>query len=164
MRDFVTKVDSTSPPSGNLTAAEFNDYIVELENFVSQTNQVLDQAIDNQLLMGLANGGNRISKADASTADIGDIVLPANSSSALTVNLPNSDLFVGATVVFEPVTDQLYSVNSLTIGRNGNNIEDSATDFVMSSVNSDNAVVAAVFVGGSVGWKIIFRGIVGTTV
>jgi len=168
MKDLTPKFDSTGGPTGELTAVEFNDMRNDAENAVTEAGQTLTVAVgdDNlQLHKAIATGGKRISRADAETADIADNVLSDNSSAALTVNLPPiADLFVGATVFFEQVTDQLYSVNALTVGRNSQSIEGIADDFVLNSTNSDNTKIAAVWIAGSIGWKILVVGTVGATI
>jgi len=108
--------------------------------------------------------GTRVSRATGETAAVGDIVEPDNSAAILTINLPTADLFVGAIVYFEQVTDQLYSTYGLTLGRNGNNIEGIADDFVMDSRGADNTKIAATWVAGTIGWKISVVGVVGTTI
>lgn len=167
MKDLTPKFDDTAGATGQLTAPEFNDFADDVQNAITESGQTLTVAVgdDNrQLLKAIATGGKRISRTDTQTALIGENVQPDNSSAALTINLPSGTPFVGATVFFEQVTDQLYSTNALTIGRNSNSIEGSATDFVMDSVNADNTKIAAVWVGGSIGWKIIVVGTVGTTI
>lgn len=167
MKDLTPKFDNTGGPTGQLDADEFNDFANDVQNAITESGQTLTPAVGDDNLQthkAIATGGKRISRADATTAAVGDNVQPANSSAALTVNLPPiADLFVGATVFFEQVTDQLYSVNALTIGRNSQSIEGSATDFVMNSTNADNTKIAAVWVAGLIGWKIIVVGTVGAT-
>lgn len=167
MKDLTPKFDNTSGATGQLTAPEFNDFADDVQNAITESGQTLTVAVgDNnrQLLMAIAAGGKRITRTDAQTALIGEIVVPDNSSAPLTVNLPpTAGLFVGATVFFEQVVDQLYSVNALTLGRNTNDIMDLAEDFVLNSTGSDNTLIAAVWVAGTVGWKIMVVGTVGTT-
>lgn len=166
MKDLTPKFDNTAGPTGQYTAAEFNDLHEDAQTAVTESGQTLTVATgDNnrQLSMAIATGGKRISRAGAETALIGENVQPDNSSAALTVNLPSTGLFIGATVFFEQVTDQLYSVNALTVGRSGNNIEGVTEDFILNSVNSDNTKIAAVWVAGSIGWKILVVGTVGAT-
>lgn len=167
MKDLTPKFNSTAGPTGRLDAAEFNDFADDVQNAITESGQTLTVAVgDNnrQLLMAIAAGGKRISRAGAETALIGENVQPDNSSAALTVNLPpTAGLFIGATVFFEQVTDQLYSVNSLTVGRNSNLIEGDASDFVLDSANSDNTKIAAIWVAGSIGWKILVVAAVGAT-
>ena len=166
MKNLTPKVNNTSPPTGSLTAEEFNDFADDVQNSITESGQILTTGTgDNnrQLIGAIATGGKRVSRTDAQTALIGEIVEPDNSSAALTVKLPSTGLFVGATVYFEQVTDQLYSVNAFTVGRNGNDIEGVAEDFVMNTVNADNTKIAAVWVAGSIGWKILVVGVVGAT-
>lgn len=166
MKDLTPKFDNTAGPTGEYTAAEFNDLHDDAQTAVTESGQTLTVAEgDNnrQLSMAIATGGKRTSRADAETALIGENVQPDNSSAALTINQPSGTPFDGATIFYEQVTDQLYSVNALTIGRNGNNIEGSATDFILNSTNADNTKIATVWVGGSIGWKVLVVGAVGVT-
>lgn len=166
MKDLTPKFDDTAGSAGELSADEFNDFANDVQNAITESGQTLTVAVgDNnrQLAMAIAAGGKRISRADTETALIGEIVEPENSSADLTVKLPSTGLFIGATVYFEQVTDQPYSVNALTIGRNGNDIEDISEDFIMNTTNADNTKVAAIWVGGSVGWKMAVVGTVGAT-
>jgi len=168
MKDLTPKVnDDDVNPVGSLTAEEFNDMRDDAQNLVTNSGQTLTVAVadDNeQLTKAVAVGGTRKSRADAETADVGDIVLPDNSSGSLTIKLPLiAGLFVNATVVFEQVIDQLYSVNSLTVDRNGQDIMDLAEDFVLNSTNSDDSIVIFSWKAGSVGWSVRQIGTVGTT-
>ena len=166
MKDLTPKFDNTGGPTGQLDAADFNINMEDLQNAVTKSGQTLDATGTNlrQLLMAIATGGERVSRADTETALIGEIVVPDNSSAALTINLPpTANLFIGATLFFEQEFDQLYSTFSLTLGRNSNNIFALAEDFVMNSSGSDNTLIAVIWVGGSTGWKILVVGSIGTT-
>lgn len=166
MKDLTPKFNSTAGPTGRLDATEFNDFADDVQNAITESGQTLTVAVgDNnrQLLMAIAARGKRITRTNAQTALIGEVVVPDNSSAALTVNLPSTGLFVGATVFFEQEVDQLYTVNALTVGRGGNSIMKSATDMVLNTSLSNNTLIAAVWIAGTVGWKIIFLGTVGTT-
>lgn len=163
MKDFGTKVDNTSPPSGNLTAAEFNNYINELENVVTKAGMTLDTPVDvvRQLVQAIAVGGERVSRADTETAQIGEIVLPDNSSAVVTINLPSTNLFVNATVYFEQVVDQLYSAFALTVGRSGNTIMGLSEDMVVDTSGFDNVKFKMVWNGST--WQVFQTEAAGTT-
>lgn len=166
MKDLTPKFNNTIGPTGQLDADEFNDFANDVQNGITESGQTLTVAVgDNnrQLLMAIAAGGKRISRTNAQTALIGEIVVPNNSALPLTVNLPSAGLFIGATVFFEQEVDQLYSANSLTIGRSTNDIMDLPEDFVMNSKLADNTLIAAIWIAGSVGWKIIVVGTIGTS-
>ena len=144
MKDLTPKADDTSGPTGQLIAIDFNDARDDAQNLVTGSGQALTAgAGDNneQLLNAVVVGGRRVVRGDAATSVIGDIVIVDNSGGAVTINLPDPDTdyaFTGGAVVFEPVAGDLYSVNSLTIGRNGKTIMGLAEDLVMNSTNSDN--------------------------
>jgi hypothetical protein len=53
MQDFGTKTDNSPPPGGQLSAAEFNNYINELENAVTRSGQSLNGASIVQLAASL---------------------------------------------------------------------------------------------------------------
>jgi len=168
MKDLTPKVNNDEiNPAGSLTAEEFNDARDDAQNVVTGSGQTLTVAVgdDNeQLMKGVAVGGRRKSRADTETADVGDIVLPDNSSGDITINLPLlANLFVNATVVFEPVDDQLYSVNKLTIGRNSELIMGIDEDMDMQSTKADNQRIKMTWKGGAVGWLVSKMEIVGTT-
>ena len=164
MKDLTPKFDDTAGATGQLTAPEFNDFANDVQTAITESGQALTGAVgDDNRQLAKAIAVTRQARTDTQTALIGEIVLPDNASAALTINLPSTGLFIGATVYFEQVTDQLYSSFSLTIGRNGNSIEGAAEDFILDSSNSNNTKIAAVWISGSVGWKILVVGAVGAT-
>jgi len=63
------------------------------------------------------------------TAEINDFVIPDNSASAATVTLPASPED-GDFVVVKQALNQPVSTYSITVDRNGNNINGAAADFV----------------------------------
>jgi len=163
MKDFVTKVDNTSPPSGNQTAIEFNNYINELKNMITLAGMTLDTPVDTvrQLIQALAIGGERVSRTNGQTAQIGEIVLPDNSAATVTINLPTANLFVNATVYFEQVVDQPYSLFSLIVGRNGNTIMGLAEDMTVNTAAFNNQRFKMVWSGST--WQVFQTEAVGTT-
>ena len=168
MKDLTPKVDTTTGPTGQYTAAEFNDLHDDAQNAVTGAGQALTVATgdDNeQLMKAIAVGGRRKSRADTETAEVGDIAIPDNSSGAVTINLPLLvDIkFINATVVFEPLDDSPYSTNSLTVGRNSQLIMGLAEDLVLDSVNSDNKIIEFSWKASTEGWVIKTLGDVGTT-
>ena len=80
---------------------------------------------------------------------LGPRVLVDTTSAAITGTLPASPA-VGERCLFSDVAD--FSVNALTIGRNGELIEGVAADMTVSTKNTSGGFV---FVGGSTGWKAI---------
>ncbi len=167
MKDLTPKVDNSQSASGKLTADEFNDMRNDAQNAVTESGQALTANVgdDNrQLLKAIAIGGKRLSRITTQTAEVGEIVLPDNSSATVTITLPIiGDLFINATVDFEQVTDQPYSVNSLVVGRNSQLIMGVAEDFVFDSLNSDDSIVRFIWAAGSIGWSVNVIGSVGTT-
>jgi len=168
MKDLTPKIDDSQTDSGKLTAAEFNDMRNDAQNAVIESGQTLTANVgdDNrQLLKAVAIGGKRLSRATGQTAEVGEIVLADNSAASVTITLPAiADLFVNATVDFEQVIDQLYSVHSLVIARNSQLIMGLSEDFTLDSANVDNSIIRFNWVGGSVGWSVNVIGTVGTTI
>ncbi len=168
MKGLTPKIDNSQTASGKLTAAEFNDMRNDAQNVVTESGQTLTANVgdDNrQLLKGVAIGGKRISRATGETALVGEIVLADNSSSTVTITLPPiANLFVNATVDFEQVIDQPYSVQSLVVARNSQLIMGIAEDFTLDSANSDNSKIRFIWTAGSVGWSINIIGTIGTTI
>ncbi len=158
MKDLTPKVNNSATPSGELTAGEFNDMRNDAQNTVTESGQTLtvDVGDDNrQLLKAVSVGGKRISRSDAETAEVGEIVLPDNSSAPVTITLPPiADLFVNAAVDFEQVTDQHYSTQALTVARNSQLIMGLSENFTLDTANSDNSKVRFSWVAGSIGWSV----------
>ena len=154
MKDLTPKFDDTAGATGQLTADEFNDFADDVQNSITESGQTLTAGVgDNnrQLLMAIAARGKRISRSDTETALIGEVIVPNNLATSLTIILPpTANLFIGATVFFEQEVDQLYSAFSLTLGRNSNSIMGDPTDLVLNSVLSDDTLIAMVWVGGSI--------------
>ena len=164
MKDLTPKVDSSAGDDGKYPADEFNDAHNDLQNAVIKSNQTLTTSVgdDNfQLLKAIASGGATISRGDSTEALVGDIVLPDNSSGNISIDLPPvADLFLSASVYFVPVRGQLYSANSLTVGRNSQSILGDSSDFVLNSITADNQILRFFWVAGSVGWNVINIGII----
>ncbi len=158
MKDLTPKINNSATAAGELSAEEFNDMRNDAQNVVTESGQTLTASVgeDNrQLLKGVAVGGARISRADTETAQVGEIVLPDNSTAILTINLPViADVFVNATVEFEQVTDQLYSDFALTVGRNSQLIMGLSEDFILNSLNSDDSKIRFSWAAGTVGWSV----------
>lgn len=158
MKKLTPKVDNTGGATGQYIANEFNNFHEEAQNVVTETGQTLSTSLSedtDQLLMGIAVGGARKILTTGSTAKVGQIVLPDNSSAAVTITLPPvADLFVNATVEFEQIFDSLYSTFSLTIARNGQLIMGKTEDFVLNSQNSDNTKIKMIWLAGFVGWNV----------
>ena len=167
MKDLTPKADDTAGPTGSLVALDYNDSRDEAQNAVTNSNQTLTAgAGDNveQLTNAILASGRRVVRGDAETAVLGDRVIVDNSAGAVTISLPDPDTayaYTGGAVDFEPVAGDLYSVNSLTIGRNGKTIMGSATDFVMNSLNADNKKVRATWDAVADDWTISVLSIVG---
>jgi len=163
LKSIVTKVDDTAPPSGNLTATEYNSSQDELEKSVTASGQTLDTPTNTvrQLLQAMAVGGERVSRDTTEVAQIGEIVLPNNSAAPCQINLPSTNLFVNATVYFEQVVDQRYSVFALTIGRNGNTIMGLSENMVVDTTDFDDTKFKMVWNGST--WQVFLTEIAGTT-
>ena len=165
MKDLTPKFDDTAGATGQLTAPEFNDFANDVQTAITESGQTLTVAVgDDNRQLAKAIAITRQARTNGQTALIGEIVLPDNASAALTVHLPSTGLFIGATVNFEQIIDQFYSTFALTIGRGGNNIMGLAEDVVLDSFKSDDTRLTAIWISGSTGWKLVVTGIVGTNV
>ena len=169
MKDLTPKVDTTSGPTGQLIAADYNDARDDAQNAVTNTGQTLTATAgeDNeQFTKAIAVGGRPVTRAGGETAAIGDIVIVDNSGGPITINLPDPTvitIFIHATVDFEPSIDLPYSTSSLTVGRSGQLIMGLAENLVLSSTNADNKKVRFIWKAGSIGWRIITLDEIGTT-
>ena len=84
----------------------------------------------------------------ATTAVAGEGYFIDNSSAAHTINLPSSPS-LGDTVSIVALSDA--GVNNITVGRNGSNIQGSASDYI---INSNNQSDVFVYSNASEGWTI----------
>ena len=103
-----------------------------------------------------------ISRADAYTALVGEHILPDNASAALTINLPATPTD-GDTVVFRQVENQLFSVNPLTVGRNGQTIMGLSEDMTVGAggnTTADNNEIEMKYNGTT--WLVTKTAVVGT--
>lgn len=136
MQSFVTKVDSTSPPTGNLTAAEFNQIAVELENLITESGQTLSGSNLFQILIAIGMGGRVSSLTDTNEAVIGDINVPDNSAGAITVDTPTTKFDKARFIVMQD-WNQPYSTNSVILNRaDSATIGDKAEDMTFDIDNS----------------------------
>lgn len=157
MFDFVQKVDGGAGVSGQQTAEEFNNYIDELKNAITRSGNTLDATGTDlvQLSQAIATGGRIVSLVNNDTAEIGDIVLPDNSTASLTVNLPAAP-FTGSMVHFRQVFGQSFQDDPVTIGRNGNTINGASSDV---TVNAKDAQFSFFYDGAT--WVMIFGSYIG---
>jgi len=99
-----------------------------------------------------------LSQITAYTSESGDRILPDNSVANVTINLPATPL-TGDSVYFRQVVGQLFSVFSLTVGRNGETIMNDAEDMI---VTTDNASFYMTYNGTT--WVVIKDQLVGIPV
>lgn len=158
MKDLTNKLDNVPPPEGELPAVEWVGFVQEFKNLINATGQTMDVSILRQIINSVAVGGERTTRTTGQTAQIGEIVIPDNSSGNVTILLPTTGLFVNATVFFEQPLDQLYSVNKLIIGRNGNTIMNIAEDM---DVTTNHLRFRMVWSGAT--WIVYANEVIGTT-
>lgn len=163
MKDLTPKSDSTAGPTGQYIADDFNDLHNDVQNSVIDSGQALAVTTLSQMLNAIAVGGRRKIRSTGETADIGDLVLPDNSSGAVTIKLPTTGLFVNATVDFEQIDDLLFSTNELIVDPDTNMIMGDASTMTVDSITSDNIKFRMSWKGGSVGWVVSKLSVVGNT-
>lgn len=163
MKALTPKVDNTAGPTGQYIADDFNDFHNDVQNSVEDSGQTLAVTTLSQTLNAIAIGGRRKIRSDTETADIGDLVLPDNSSGSVTIKLPTTGLFVNATVDFEQIDDLLFSANALIVDPDGNMIMGDLSDMTVDRVTSDNIKFRMSWKGGSVGWVVTKLATVGNT-
>lgn len=121
-------------PVGIITATETQAAVAQLEAEVASIP---------------APGLSPLQTSAFTFTSLGPRVLVDTTSGAITGTLPASPA-VGARSLFSDAAD--FSVNALTIGRNGELIEGVAENMTVSTKNTSGGFV---FVGGSTGWKAI---------
>jgi hypothetical protein len=104
---------------------------------------------------GVSGGGGGgttawLVKTSAYTASTGDKIIADTSTAAFTITLPPTP-GAGDNVTIKDGADT-FGTKSLTVARNGNNIEEVAQNLVL---NVAGAVVYLVYVDATTGWKII---------
>lgn len=161
MEDLADKVNNVAPPLGALDASDWNDRSTELENAVTDSDQVLSVGTTNQLTRAIGNQGKRTSLSSG-TSEPGQTVIVDNSGGAVTINLPLTPAD-NTLVHYEPTPDgTLYSVNNLTVGRNGQTIMGSAADMTVGvSATTDEKKFTMRFDGST--WRVIIISTTGRT-
>ena len=86
----------------------------------------------------------------ATTINSGERIFADATSGAFTITLPASPA-TGDTVQIIDVAG-VFSTNNVTIGRNGNKIQNLAEDLVL---NLSNAAITMIYSGSSYGWVFI---------
>jgi hypothetical protein len=122
-----------------------------LSNFVSQSNGNANTLGGHSAQYFIDNGGwglNWIVKNSNYTASDGEGIIADTSSSAFTITLPASPSVGFQIKIAQGVKP--FSVNNLTIGRNGHTIMGLSEDLIM---NVDDSSVELVFDGSD--WRIV---------
>lgn len=99
MQNFGTKADDTAGPSGQLSAAEFNNLATELENAVLNSGQPLDSASVIQLAKSLFLHGVKSQTFQDSGAANAYILTPVSGASGVTLPADYSAMD-GAVIMF----------------------------------------------------------------
>lgn len=87
-------------------------------------------------------------KAEAYTAVAGDVVFVNSASGAYTVTLPSSPTLGDRVRIIDLANNA--ATNNITAGRNGNNIDGSASNFV---IDINNAGVELIYTNSTYGWR-----------
>lgn len=113
------------------------------------TQQSIKSYVDTQVGGGASANFSVISSDPSPAADGGQYACDT-SSSGFTVTLPSSPSDGTSLVSIMDYTGS-FATNSLTIGRNGNNIMGLSEDMTIST---DNAVMTLVYIDATEGWRI----------
>jgi hypothetical protein len=89
-------------------------------------------------------------KAEAYTAVAGDVVFVNSASGAYTVTLPTSPTLGDRVRIIDLANNA--ATNNITAGRNGNNIDGSASNF---TIDINNAGVEFIYTNATYGWRTI---------
>lgn len=114
----------TTPPAGYANS----DVDSHLNTGTATTDQVLSWTGADYDWVNVSEGANYVYVANNYTASSGDFVITNTSNTAFTVTLPATPS-VGHNVIIADADD--WSVNNLTVARNGSTIEGVAEDIIM---------------------------------
>ena len=89
-------------------------------------------------------------KAEAYTAESGDVVFVNSASGAYTITLPASPTLGDKVRIIDLANNA--ATNNITAGRNGNNIDGSASNF---TIDINNAGVEFIYTNATYGWRTI---------
>jgi hypothetical protein len=84
------------------------------------------------------------------SAQDGDKLLVKTASQAVTITLPVSPITGDEIRIIDASVN--FATNNCTLGRNGNKIEESPTDYIL---NADRADVTLVYVDSTTGWRVV---------
>jgi hypothetical protein len=87
-------------------------------------------------------------KAEAYTAVAGDVVFVNSASGAYTITLPASPTLGNKVRIIDLANNA--ATNNITVGRNGNNIDGSASNF---TIDINNAGVEFIYTNSTYGWR-----------
>lgn len=115
MQDFGTKADDTAGPSGQLSAAEFNNLATELENAVLRSGQALSGASILQLATSLFLHGAKSQTFQDSGAANAYVVTPVSGSGGVT--LPGDYAAMNGAVVTFKASAANTTASTLNFGQ-----------------------------------------------
>ena len=115
MQNFGTKADDTAGPSGQLSAAEFNNLATELENAVLRSGQILSGASELQLAISLFLHGVKAQTFQDSGAANAYVATPVSGSSG--VLLPADYTTLNGTIVLFKASAANTGASTLNIGQ-----------------------------------------------
>lgn len=115
MQDFGTKADDTAGPSGQLSAAEFNNLATELENAVLRSGQALNGASVVQMAISLFLHGVKSQTFQDSGISNAYVATPVSGSGG--VLLPADYANMNGTVILIKASNTNTAASTLNIGQ-----------------------------------------------
>ena len=115
MQDFGTKADDTAGPSGQLSAAEFNNLATELENAVLRSGQALNGGLVTQLAISLFLHGVKAQTFQDSGAVNAYVATPVSGSGG--VLLPADYTNMDGMIVLFKASNANTGASTLNVGQ-----------------------------------------------
>lgn len=115
MQDFGTKADNSPPPGGQLSAAEFNNFITENENSVLRSGQALNGASVTQLAQSLFLHGVKSETFQDSGAANAYVATPISGTNG--VLLPPDYVNMAGAVISFKASNSNTTAATLNIGQ-----------------------------------------------
>lgn len=116
MQDFGTKADDTAGPSGQLSAAEFNNLATEAENAVLKSGQALSGASESQLAQSLFLHSVKAASFQDSGAANAYVATPISGSGGVVVPASYANM-AGAIISFKAAATNVTGASTLNIGQ-----------------------------------------------
>ena len=132
----------------NELAAALNDNANVLSLYLTQSSASSTYATKAEL--AAFSSEEFLIKAEAYTALVGNVVFVNSASGAYTITLPASPTLGDKVRIIDLANNA--ATNNITVGRNGNNIDGSASNF---TIDINNAGVEFIYTNATYGWRTI---------